>query len=185
MAGDSSLSVVILALSHVLNCLIAEKLRSHSEDVTGSVHPSFRSSKRFGYWISSHFLMALASMSRLSSQLTVDHFFFHNINSWSTGLGFGRSLSYILTSSWNLIESSSQIIEGTKHKTLPAIQCVFSNRTVISEIIVSRRGMINARLYYISGISADTLFLCTCLITVLGITGSMHNLSPFVKLVDK
>ena len=181
MASNPSLSVVILALSHVLNHLIAEKLRSHSEDVTGSVHPIFRSSKRFGYWISSHFLMALASVSGQSYWSTVDHFLFHNINSWSTASGFGRSLSYILTSSWNLVESSSQIIEGTKHKTLPAIQCVFSNRTVISKIIVSRRGMINSRLYYISGVSAGTLFLCACLINVLGITGSMHNLSAFRK----
>ena len=181
MASDPSLSVVLLALSHVLNRLIGEKLRSHPEDVKGSVHPIFRSSKRFGYWISSHFLMTLASVSALSSRSTVDHFLFHNINSWSTASGFGRSLSYILTSSWNLVESSSQIIEGTKHKTLPAIQCVFSNRTVISEIIVSRRGMINARLEYISGVSAGTLFLCTCLITDLGITGSIHNLPAIHK----
>ena len=156
-----------------------EKLRSNSEYVTGNVHPMFRSSKRSGYWISLHFLMALANVSGISSQSTVDHFLFHNINSWSTASGFGRSLSYILSSSRNLVESSSQIIEGAKQNLTSNIMRFLEPYRYFRYYSVQKRYDQRLLIIY-KWCFCRYIISVACLITVLGIT-SMQNLSAIHK----
>ena len=57
-----NLSVFILLHSSVRCLLIAEKLLSHSQDVTGSVHAISRSTKIFEKWSQSNSLIAVATV---------------------------------------------------------------------------------------------------------------------------
>ena len=48
MVNTDNYFVVVEDLNHAFNLLDAEKLLSHPQDVTGSVHHIFKSGKKFG-----------------------------------------------------------------------------------------------------------------------------------------
>ena len=58
----ANLSVFIVLHSSVRCLLIAEKLLTHSQDVTGSVHAISRSTKIFEKWSLSNSLIAVATV---------------------------------------------------------------------------------------------------------------------------
>ena len=73
IATEPSLSIFILALSQVLSLPIAEKLRSHSAEVIGSVHAIFNRTNKLGNLSASHYLIALANLSGQSLEATANH----------------------------------------------------------------------------------------------------------------
>ena len=79
IAKALSRSEFMLDLNHVLNLLIAEKLRSHSADVTGNVQPILIKMKMLGNLSLSQPLMNLGRLSGRSSGLI--NFLFHRCSS--------------------------------------------------------------------------------------------------------
>ena len=80
-AREVNRSFFILLLSQFRNLLIAETLLSHSHDVTGNVHPIFKSTNKFGNLFSSHFFTDSASVEGRHSAKIEDHLCFHKSNS--------------------------------------------------------------------------------------------------------
>ena len=118
-----NLSVFIVLRSHLRCLLIAEKLLSHSQDVTGSVHAIFRSTKIFGKWSSSRSLIAVASVDPRYDFGHTSHFFIHKVISWSTMSGLIKSALYISMTgaSFVTISDSLHINSGTRYRTLDAV----------------------------------------------------------------
>ena len=65
-ASDVRRFVVIDERSQMFNLRIVENVRSHSADVTGSVHAIFKSMYKFGYLCLSHSLIDCAKEVGLS-----------------------------------------------------------------------------------------------------------------------
>ena len=80
-AREVNQSVFILLLIQFRNLLIAEKLLSHSQDVTDNVHPIFKSTNEFGNLFSLHFFTDSASVEGRDSAEVEDHLFSHKNNS--------------------------------------------------------------------------------------------------------
>ena len=95
IAKAVSLSVFIVLHSHVRCLLIAEKLLSHSQDVTGSVHMIFRSTKIFRKWSSSDPLIAVVSVDPHCDFGRSSHLVIHKVISWSIMSGLIKSALYI------------------------------------------------------------------------------------------
>ena len=76
-AREVNQSVFILLLSQFCNLVIPEKLLSHLQDVTGNVHPIFKSTNIFGNLFSSHFFTDSAGIEGRNSAEVEDHLFFH------------------------------------------------------------------------------------------------------------
>ena len=133
--------------SHVWCLLIAEKLLSHSQEVTESVHAIFRSTKIFGKWSSSHSFIAVASVDPRCDFRTSSHFFIHKVVSWSTMSGLIKSAFYISMTgdSFATISDSLRINSGTRYKTLDAVIENLLKQNFISEIKVSNIGIAMTR----------------------------------------
>ena len=80
-AREVNRSVFILLLSQFSNLLIAEKLLSHSQDVTSNVYPIFKSTNTFGNLLSSHFFTDSAIVEGRDSAEVKDYLFFDKSNS--------------------------------------------------------------------------------------------------------
>ena len=76
-AREVNRSVFILLLSQFRNLLIGGKLLSHSQDVTGNVHPIFKSTNTFGNLFLSHFFTDSARVEGRDSVEVEEHLFFH------------------------------------------------------------------------------------------------------------
>ena len=128
--------------------LIAEKLLSHSQDVTGSVHVILRSTKIFGKWSSSHSSIAVASVDPSCDFGTSSHFFIHKVISWSTMSGlikFAVNIS-MTGASFVTISESPHINTANRYRTLHAVIENLLKRNLISEIKVSNIGIAMTRL---------------------------------------
>ena len=133
--------------SHVQCLFIAEKLLSHSQDVTGSVHAIFRSRKIFEKWSSSHSLVAFASVDPRCDFGTSSLFFIHKVISWSTMSGLIKSALYILLTGaiFVTISDSLHFNSGTRYRTLDAVIENLLKQNFISEIKVSNIGIAMTR----------------------------------------
>ena len=153
---------------------MAEKLRSHSAEVTGKVQPIFIKVKTFGNSNLSHCLIAFARLAGRSSFSTSRHFLFHNFSSKSMTSGLGKSSEYcsISPSTSKSLYSGSQMIDGTSNRSLEAVSLNDLNLKVSSAINRSTNSIARALRYYTSGFSAGTLLRCICLTALLGIVGS-------------
>ena len=80
-AREVNRSVFILLLSQFRNLLIAEKLLSHSQDVTCNMHPIYKSTNTFGNLFSSHFFTDSASVEGRDSAEVENYLFFYKSNS--------------------------------------------------------------------------------------------------------
>ena len=112
---------------------------SHSQDVKGSVHAIFRSTKIFGKWSSSHSLTAVASVDPRCNFGTSSHFFIHKKVSWSAMSGLIKYAMYISMTgaSFVRISDSLHINSGTSYRTLDAvIENLLKRNFRISEIKV-------------------------------------------------
>ena len=134
--------------SDVRCLLIAEKLLSHSQDVTGSVHAIFRRTKTFGKWFLSHSSIAVASVDPRCDFGTSSHFFIHKVISWSTMSELIKSALHISMTgaSFVTISDSLHINSGATYRTLDAVIENLLKRNFISEIKVSNIGIAMTRL---------------------------------------
>ena len=133
--------------SNVWCLLIAEKLLSHSQDVTGSVHVIFRSTKIFGEWSLSHSSIAVVSVDPSCDFGTSSHFFIHKVISWSTMswlIKFTLNIS-MTGASFVTISDSLHINSANRYRTLHAVIENLLKRTLISEIKVSNIGIAMTR----------------------------------------
>ena len=73
--------ISILLLDQFRNLLIAKKLISHLQDVTGNVHPIFKNTNMFGNLFSSDFFTDSASVEGHDSAEVENQLFFHKSNS--------------------------------------------------------------------------------------------------------
>ena len=110
-----NLSVFIMLRSHVRCLLMAEKLLSRSQDVTGSANAIFRSTKIFGKWSSSHSLIAVFGTS--------SYLFIHKVISWSIMSELIKSASYMSMTGASFVTRSNSlhINSGTRYGTLDAL----------------------------------------------------------------
>ena len=115
---------------------MAEKLRSHSAEVTGKVQPIFIKVKTFGNFNLSQCLIAFARLAGISSFSTSLYFLFHNFSSRSMTSGLGKSSEYcsISPSMSKSLYSGSQMIDGTSNRSLEAVLVNELNLKVISAI---------------------------------------------------
>ena len=125
---------------------MAEKLRSHSAEVTGKVQPIFIKVKTFGNFNLSQCLIVFARLAGRSSFSTSLYFLFHNFSSRSMTSGLGKSSEYcsISPSMSKSLYSGSQMIDGTSNRSLEAVLVNELNLKVISAINQSADGIARA-----------------------------------------
>ena len=146
IANELRRSDFIVDLNHVLNLLMAEKLLSHSAEVTGNVQPIFIKVKIFGNFNLSQHLIAFGRLAGGSDFSALLHFLFHNFSSKSMTSGLGRSSEYcsISSSISKLLYSGSQMTYGTSSRSLEAVKLNELNLKVISAINLSTNGIARA-----------------------------------------
>ena len=146
---DVNFSVFIVLRSHVRCFLIAEKLLSHLQEATGSVHEIFRSTKIFGKWSFSHSLIAVASVDprcdfRFWNIFPLFHlqgnFLVNNVGLIKSALNISMAGASFVT-----LSNSLHVNSGTRYRTLDAVIENLLKRNFISEIKVSNTGIAMAR----------------------------------------
>ena len=125
---------------------MAEKLCSHSTEVTGKVQPIFIKVKTFGNFDLSQFLIAFARLAGRSSFSTSVHFLFHNFSCKSMTSGLGKSSEYfsMIPLMSKSLYSGSQMIYDTSSRSLEAVLLNKLNLKVISAINRSTNGIVRA-----------------------------------------
>ena len=160
-----NLSVFIALHSHVRCLLIAEKLLSHSQDVTRSVQMIFRRTKIFGKWSSSH------SFDRCCQCRSTLRFWnilplFHSQSNFLVNDGWVIKYALYISmtgASFATISDSLHINSGIMYRSLDAVIENLLKRNFISKIKVSNIGIAMTRLYYLLGFAASILSRCICL----------------------
>ena len=129
--------------------LIVDKLLSHLQDVTGSVHEIFRSTKIFGKWSFSHSLIAVASVDpRCDFRFwNIFPLFYPQGNFLVNNVGLIKSALNISMAggSFLTISGSLHVYSGNRYRTLDAVIENLLKRNFISEIKLSNIGITMAR----------------------------------------
>ena len=129
--------------------LIVDKLLSHLQDVTGSVHEIFRSTKIFGKWSFSHSLIAVASVDpRCDFRFwNIFPLFYPQGNFLVNNVGLIKSALNISMAggSFLTISGSLHVYSGNRYRTLDAVIENLLKRNFISEIKLSNIGIAMAR----------------------------------------
>ena len=125
--------------------LIVDKLLSHLQDVTGSVHEIFRSTKIFGKWSFSHSLIAVASVDpRCDFRFwNIFPLFYPQGNFLVNNVGLIKSALNISMAggSFLTISGSLHVYSGNRYRTLDAVIENLLKRNFISEIKLSNIGI--------------------------------------------
>ena len=126
VATELRQSDFIVDLNHVLNLLMAEKLRTHSAEVTAKVQPIFIKVKTIWNFNLSQCLIASVRLAGRFSFCILLHFLFHYFSSKPMSSGLGKSSEYC--------SSSLSMLAGTSTRRLEAVFLNELNLNVISVI---------------------------------------------------